>query len=489
MKKSGSSGRAFKKILLLLTKVDPLFMLTLLLLFYLQLTFLSTLPYLDGNIDFVQMLDFQSGGLQKLALNWASIHPPLKAVLGALFVGIFGVNQIALSLLGITHAVLGVAAIYFLAGKLFGKKTGKLAAFFLAAFPLYFANSLFVMTDFMASVYLLSFLAAYVNGRRLLAVIFLCLGVLTKETFLLFAAIVLFVEVIAFLKRASLRQAQTTHTQGMLLFLIPLLVYLGWSGLLQGYGKEAWSDWIFAKTAGQGAFATIVSNIINFRFVNSYAIQSWLQLFLLNFNWIIWGFTFIAAVIYSWRAPLKSRNRILKSFTSMDEKGRTLLIIFCFGIAYFLLVLSFQTYTIPRYALPLLCLLLVFFAKAVSYIMSLRNTPGKVLLLFMGIIFITALFTSSDPVSKNLWKEQVILGENIYKLNEHGAGNDGIAYNAQYLLISLRRTALINQANSLKKPVISKDCRWLFADVNNDRRIFDYLLLSGIPKEQLCEQK
>ena len=60
----------------------------------LTLPFINTLPYMDGNIDFIQTLDFYTGGLNQYFFNWGTIHPPLKLVLITPFYFLFDTTNI-----------------------------------------------------------------------------------------------------------------------------------------------------------------------------------------------------------------------------------------------------------------------------------------------------------------------------------------------------------------------------------------------------------
>ena len=75
--------------------------------------FVNTIPYLDGNIDFVQTVDFYNGGINQYFSNWNTVHPPLKLVLVFPFYVLFGISQFIYSSMGISIGVLGIISIYF----------------------------------------------------------------------------------------------------------------------------------------------------------------------------------------------------------------------------------------------------------------------------------------------------------------------------------------------------------------------------------------
>jgi len=92
------------------------------------LPFLKTIPYLDGNIDFVQVHDFYKGGFEEYFKNWSSVHPPLKLFIAQIFFGLFGVNAISYNLVGFMLGIIGVVSLFYLAKKLTGEKTAFILA-------------------------------------------------------------------------------------------------------------------------------------------------------------------------------------------------------------------------------------------------------------------------------------------------------------------------------------------------------------------------
>ncbi len=78
------------------------------------ITFINTVPYLDGNIDFNKSHDFFEGGFLLLFKNWSSIHPPLKEIFNLLSFTLFGENAISYNLSALVLGALGTAFFYFL---------------------------------------------------------------------------------------------------------------------------------------------------------------------------------------------------------------------------------------------------------------------------------------------------------------------------------------------------------------------------------------
>lgn len=82
------------------------------------------------------------------------------------------------------------------------------------------------------------------------------------------------------------------------------------------------------------------------------------------------------------------------------------------------------------------------------------------------------MFYSIDPLSEKLWGKMTILGEEVYALNKHLAGKDGITYNMQYANIVKKRSRIILEERNGRNSVVSNECYWIFPDPTNDKKKF-----------------
>ncbi len=129
-------------------------------------------------------------------------------------------------------------------------------------------------------------------------------------------------------------------------------------------------------------------------------------------------------------------------------------------------VLTIQTYTIPRYILPLIPFMLILTSCAVNYISRMFPKTKYLFAIILSTTILASSFFSIDPISIKLWKTTDILGETFYNLPSSLAGNDKITYNMQYLLLTRHRTNLILNPKAIQV----KDCYWLFPDTKNDKQ-------------------
>ncbi len=430
----------------------------------LTIPFINTLPYMDGNIDFVQTLDFNQGGLNQYFSNWNTVHPPLKLLLTAPFYFIFGISPISYSVLGIIFGLIGIISIYFLTKDLFGKLSANLAALFFSIYPLFISNSIFSMRDAILTSLIITSLLFYRRKQFIFYGLVSSLAVITKETALLLPLIVLFVEILFLIKA---RKFNFKKSINYIALLAPLGVYYVWKIILNSYGKNSWSEWIFTETENKGAVFTIINNLITLQFINPYSEWHWKQVIFLNFNWL-----YILIIISAIFLYIFNFKKI--KFHKNPENTKALLVIILFAISYFLTVLSLQTYTIPRYALPVIPFLIIGLSKSIT---ALKNdTAIKITGALVFVIILISLFNSADPVAKKIWGNISIFNNNIYALNDHMAGNDGITYNIQYLLIAKERSEMIRNTNG--NELVSGYCRWILPDPNNEVKMLNELKLN-----------
>lgn len=116
---------------------------------FLLLPFVNSILHRDGNIEFVEAIDFYNGGFKEFFKNWSqAIHPPLKILLVSFLFKIFGSTSFSYTFCGIVIGILGISFFYFLAKDLFDKKVASASCFFLAIYPMYVATTIFFLEIF-----------------------------------------------------------------------------------------------------------------------------------------------------------------------------------------------------------------------------------------------------------------------------------------------------------------------------------------------------
>lgn len=405
--------------------------------------FFGLTPCFDAIAFFEYAKVFYTDGLNQY-LHVRGLHPPFPAFILFLFFKILGPYITTVSLSGYLHGVIGIVAMYYLTKKLFGKQVAIISAILLAICPIFIANSVHMLIDFTTTVYLLLALSLYSNKKLFLYSLTSSMLVLTKDTGLLLPASVITIELYHNYKELFLH-INVKQICRFFLLSIPIILYGAWVYYVSFHGLQVWHDNIFAETRDKGAFITIFHNVLTFDFFNKWAIRHRTILFYMNFNWVFWLIAIAGTIVYIKTNGL--RNAIA-SFSSNTDTAKTKIIILLFCISYFFTVLTFQTFTAPRYDLPILVFLYMFVAWTIKN--TLSKAPFYILLLFAVFTFVR-LFYSIDPISNFLFEKRGVNDQVIYYFDDAVDGNDIIVYNLQYLFMIKNRARDINYYNSRKE--------------------------------------
>lgn len=463
-----------KRLTEFIKKIDGFLVVPVLLFLSFMLPFFGSIPYLDGSIDFVKSVDFHRGGMEQYLKNWSSVHPPLKVILASGFFAVGGVRTGPFNLMGILFGIAGILGIYFLGYRLVNKRVARWSSLFLASQPLFLSVGIFGLLDYLFAVMVILVIYFSLAERYFLLGISLLLAVMVKETGMLLPLAFLMVEGFFVLKKKKIVKAQK-----FIYYFLPFVLFWFWVWYLRMNEKTVWADWNFSPVANRGSFYTVIYNLASFGFFNKYAYQNWWQLIFLNFHWL-----FLLIAVTGLVTFLKEKGRLVKESLNLESKKiRVLMVIAIFVTGYLLAVLSFQTYTIPRYALPLIPFLILGASFGLEVFWARNLKRGFFLFLGLAIVIVMGLFSSVDPLATRLWGKTKVLGEEIYALPEHLAGNDGITYNMQYLFMVKKRTEKILSGSRLSK----EECYWLFPDPKNDYKTMRILKLENLSAVRDCQ--
>jgi len=376
--------------------------------------------------------------------------------------------------------------------EIFGINVARLTTTLLSTFPLFLSNALFATRDYILTVFMIIALYFYLQKKAILYFIFGNLIVLTKETGLVLILSVAIVEFFYFFLRLWQKKL-TKKDFKILFFFLPVLGILLWYRFLKELGSQPWQDHILMEEVrGKGSFYTVFYILTHFKTFSPWAKQHLKQLFILNFNWLYW-LIFIGGTLIFLLSFLKRQKSLLFTFgLSKQEAQKTkfFLIIFIFTIGYIIGVLTFPTYTIPRYTLPLVPILIGGVTMIIDqFIIKKGNkTLNFATLVFLFFLVFVCLFFSIDPLSLKIWDKMEFYGEKLYNLKDDLAGNDGITYNLQYLFIVKKRTQHIKEVESQKKNLMDGENWAIFWDPNNDCKTFQILNFRLLPFHEACRK-
>lgn len=436
----------------------------------LLLPFLNSIPHRDGSIVFLQTNDYIKGGLQTYLNNW-SVHPPLKIIASSILIRFIPLLPFSYNLLGIIFGIAGIFGIYYFSLITFTKKEAIISSSLLAISPLFIANTVFGLFDYMLTVFIIIALYFYIKRQFVTYAVFASLCVLTKEPGLILVFTVLLIEIIFEIKNILNKNIKSVIN--IIYCLIPLIPWYLWTIYLDMNHKSMWNDYVFSDVKST-PFAVVLHNLLFLNIFTEYTREHWSQLFILNFNWILW--LFIAFSLLTYLLKKLFGKVVLNETKKNKNKAKALITIITFCFFYLFTILTFPTYTIPRYALPLIPFFVIFISLAIT---SIKNNFIKLFMLILVYsIFLISLFFSLDPISTFIWHVRAIGNQNLYSLDRTIAGNDGITYNYQYLLLVKERTNLIRKIEDNKISLNKKDCDFIFPDPNNDLKTFKILKIN-----------
>lgn len=137
-------------------KTDKILILALVIFSLLTIPFMASVPYLDGNIDFVKSYDFFIGGFGRLLNNWRSVHPPVKEIVTFLLFTLGGVNPIVYNFVGILFGLFGIVIFYKLCRVWTNKAIANMAVLLFCSSPLFISAGLFSLTDYLLEIFILA---------------------------------------------------------------------------------------------------------------------------------------------------------------------------------------------------------------------------------------------------------------------------------------------------------------------------------------------
>jgi len=153
----------------MIIKKQKTFLILILILFsLLYIPYINSIPYLDGNIDFVRSWRFYTGGLKEYFENDRTVHPPFKFFLVSLFFKIFGVDVFSYNILGFILGIIGIIFIFNFVKDFLGVETAKIATPLIAFYPLFLSTGIFSLADYILTILIIVSLYFYLKEKYFL---------------------------------------------------------------------------------------------------------------------------------------------------------------------------------------------------------------------------------------------------------------------------------------------------------------------------------
>lgn len=500
-------------------KQDPGLLIAYGILFLIWILNVDAIPWLDAANEVAKkQIYFYQGdfGAYKQAIGMYATpdglvmdHPLGRIAILTAFLLIFGMNSFAATLPGFLLNLAAVFSIYKICIKFANPNCARIAAILLACDPLFIATSIHTLPDhFYAAVALVACYAYSYNKTKLWCVA-LVVAALTKETALLliFAFIGQWIISVPF----SLREKKILDYKKILIPIAVVCLYFLYLKIIKSFGVGPWSF------AGKSGFASVVENLHDLvglkRLImgNFFEHYNWLSLTIFNFQWLInalacWWFVvffaskfkkneeglseislciarivmsaltlifiYFAYYFFEWKNYILSIGVFIilptAYFFSVTlayhlQKNKSyyfespFFAIFLMATMHVCLVLTFNTWSIPRYVLPVTVFLII---PASFFVDFLSCHVGKTVRYFLyaaGLcVMAVRFFVSADPITSELkdsngqlvYAVERLYGETYYR--DRVSNLDFVVYNNQYLSMLSKRSDWYRELADLK---------------------------------------
>ncbi len=342
-------------------------------------------------------------------------------------------------------ALLAIFSFYKIVLYLFGRDNNweiVLLTTIFAFNPLFFGESISNSIDYPLLIFFTAAICALLYKRMISFALFATLLVFSKETgALLYLMLVIMVCLLSFicnpLRRKNAVAEKIIESRGSFLwFTLPGILFSGYlvlsRGKLWGGGSITWSN---------SGYHTFGYNweVLSTRF---------LEMFVLNFNWMI-SFFIIMFLIKILLFRDKNKTNCL------DKNRKDLLTVLLFVFLGFIgFNLFFITYVPPRYVLVSIFFLLILGYHSLINIIRNKSFRISILTVLLGLTIVQA-FITIDPLSKAVFKTIQFGNHQILGINHA----DGMIYNVEYTVIDklLNKFNKEININENSKIILSRD--------------------------------
>jgi hypothetical protein len=414
-------------------------------------------PILDPLVIYREVSMMDMGGLfapylAKDAIAYTA-HPPFTNMLTWGLFHIVGTRPVALYLSGFIFFICAVALGYVAFAKIFNRKFAAWFTVLSFCCPLVLMNSYLRMYEIVILAGIaLSFLLLS-REKRFLFSLSLALFVFTKETAILVPLAFFLLEGWEQIRDCKLTGFKLkSATKRFLVFLPVTLSFLGWQIFMRVYGITEWRAENFGSVKGANSYLVHLNNLLHLKMFEptSNFRYNLFHAFVFNFHWI---YSLAALVlVLSYKAWRSFEGRPLN-----DLQLKCLKFMAIYGILNVALVLTYETFALTRYVIPVVVVTFFYLALGLEQVenKTIRNIIGFSIL---GIL-LSSGFVSADPMTEKFYGRTDIAGQMAYRFPIKIVGDDSYAYNFQFRNVMNLQSEVISNAIKISSSVVSvHDC-------------------------------
>jgi hypothetical protein len=406
--------------------------------------FIGEAPDLDAMISLRESIVFHREGLEGLIADrvGTGIHPPLMDMLSSLAFSLFGEDPRSQQLLAIPLLGVLAAAVERLLAPWLPTGQRVVATLAVAICPALAIVMALVTREGLIAVVLAVALAvalAPTQGKRQLLALgaVLALLPLTKD-----AGLVLVFPFAVFAAVTGEPPAwQQRLRRGATVLALPVATSLCWRAVLALAHGSSWHTWIVSPKADDGPYVVALRAMFGFE-DGIYLRQNLANAFIVNYLWLP-ALLALATLVLAWRRPapaaLQRSVALLLGLVAMSVWT----------------TLTFPTFTVPRYAAPvILCTLVI-------ALLGLTLWPPRARPYVLGALigaFALGAWSPTDPVTRKLWGTVSVGGERVYDTTERERGPDRTVINFAALRATQRMNARLRRIFATDVAFVTGDC-------------------------------
>jgi hypothetical protein len=406
--------------------------------------FVGEAPDLDAMISLRESIVFHRTGLKGLIADrvGTGVHPPLMDTLNSIFFSVFGEDPRSQQLIAILLFAVLAAAVERLLAPWLSTGLRVASAFAVAICPALAVVMFTVSREGLVLVLLAVSLAIALapgefDQRRMLVLGgVLALLPLTKDACLVLVAP--FGVYAAFTGAPAWRERLGRAASVMAL---PILVAVLWRIVLKLYGGHAWDTWVTSSKADDGPFVVAVRAMFGME-KGLVLRQNLANAWIVNYLWLP-ALLALATLVLVWRRPATAAMQ------------RALALIGGLAAMFAWTTLTFPTFTVPRYATPLILLTLLI------VLVGLPLWPRRARPFVVGaliLVFLLGAWSPTDPISRKLFHTTSVGGEQIYDTAQFDRGPDRMVINFAALRASERMNARLRRVFASGVTMVTGDC-------------------------------
>ena len=347
----------------------------------------------------------------------------------------------------------GLICFYLILNHLYGDRLNRiektLVTFCMGLNPVFLANSIQPGADYVLPIYFTFLLLALFKQRFSLVALIGIMLAFTKETgFMIYSVAVSFYVIFFLLPKKLTVPFDFVKKGGVMVF--PMVLF------------GIYSRFFPLHVQKDTNIMNIIMEMFKFNPTSNFFKSQFSSIYLINFNWVLVLFVFVAVIMQLVNFFLKKKNMGIKH----PEKFYIYILII--SITWFLTRVEY--FNNPRYMLPVLPLFILLFSESIIIVSKKKWLRVSILVACLVLLYISS-FLTFDPIAKSIF--------GVFKFGNHeilnmtsitgkccGYGRDQLVYNFEFTQFHYFTEQIVNEIG-MDKNYSSHQLAWILFQFNN----------------------